>query len=884
MDWQKYETNFLATFRSLRSDSLADWLDLNFEAQISYFFELSSIQDSFRFRARHLGRRLAVLLIDEKGELQKDLLSQMIPLFEGEIYPLGPRREGDPLIYSHLLACLKALENEKEVWSWIRKLSPPLCHKKAEEVIRETLWPESIRTLQPHHIRRAALAAWLTLLRQTTGSCFASAPAILIQKKPLQFFKDLYELLSLGQLKRVFAGREYAVPMCPSIGKGELDRTIVSPERLSFSPGLIAGLSAAHLLPGDEPLLQKAKRLQSALQDLESIKTPGQVLRDLSLKGLGLTENDVADEEYLARIQMGPLIAKEGGVFYQRPSLRGQKVGDWKKKLKASQVAFQALTECSLLRVWEYTLASFCDVKTEFAKWNLYISLGMHTDKKGGIADFLYQRIDRLLQETNLEIQRLQRLYEQSVYSVRSLESLLHQASDSGRYELQAQMSRAVQESRLALDERDRNIRRAEAIAGFFSVLMQHFDKKLQEYFQEVFDPSVAEKEEHLFEDSPAGFRLLYKHGRSDASTWELIYDENAYIQSLRSFFAAVEGEIEIPPSLEKELVSSLTTELIQYIQDPEFLEGAKERSQSIGRKTPWDYVSGGTMQNLVQAYYSRAVPLTESPFFPKSALDLLRILSKEKKNGDMLIHSPTHAFVLRLDLLPEKAESKAEENFAAVKKWKCGEAIQEHIAHTLSEKLPDSQKSLFLHLFRKKHTAQTGAELRAALLDTLQTVRGKPDYGLVDSHLYEQIFLLKGEEIREALSAILHPLQNKKISQAISRVKKSFMGAYELHQTAKSIVLEAIDMPYASVDWDEKIASQIRRLGISYPHLLLFADTNWSGWFFAFVTNPFTGQLELWRLNRIGSQGYPMNDWKQWLTPANKTPWIVLPRQSEYN
>jgi hypothetical protein len=885
MDWQKFETDFLESVRSMPAGSLADRLDLNFEAQISYFFELSPIQDSFRFRARHLGRRIASLLIDENGELQKDLLAELVKELEGGIYPLGPRREGDPMIYAHLLDCLRKLNEEKEIWNWIRKFSPPLANRKAEEIIRETLWPESIKTVQTFHIRRGALAAWLTLLRQTVGSCFATAPAILIQKNPIQFFKDLYELLSLGQLRRVFSGKEYAVPMCPSIGKGDLGRPIGSLGQLSFSPGLIAGLTEAHLLPSEDSLMKKAKKLQEALQDLEAAITPEQILRDLSLKAAGLTEEDVADEEYLAQIQMGPILAREGAVFYQPPSPRAQKVADWKKRFKAAKLAFLALTECSMLRVWEYTVASFCDVKTDFAKWNLYVGLGMHPEQKGGIADFLYRTIDRKLKDANEEIHRLQGLYEQAAYSVRSLESLLYRASDAQRYELQAQMSRAVNEMQLLLDERDRTARLAEALAGSFAALIQHFDRKLQEYFQEVFDPTVAEKEEEIFEDSPAGFRLLYKHGRADASTWELIYDEKTYIQSLRSFFAAVEGEIETPPGLEKGFFTSLTTELIQFIQEPEFLEEAKKRSQAAGRKTPWDYVSGGTMQTLLQAYYSRSASLTEVAILPRSPLELLRFLSKEKKDTNLLFHSPTHAFVLRLELLPEKAESKAEENAAAARKWKCSEEMQEYIGHSLSEKLPEAKKALFLHLFRQKNVAQTSSYLREHLLEAMHAALGRPDsLGLVDSHLYEQGVLLSGHQIHDALSSILKPVQNKNISQAISKVRNSFMGSYELHQTAKSILLETSATPYTTVDWDEIIASQMRRLGFTYPHLLQFADTNWSGWFFGFVANAFTGQTELWRLNRIGTRGFPMNDWKEWLAPTNKVPWILLPRGHEYN
>src|SRR6187431_2910576 len=112
MDWQKFEAEFLDALQRGGSGPLADWLDLNFEAQISFFLELSSLQDPFRFRARHFGQRIASLLIDEKGDLQHSLLDQMLKQLEAGVYFLGPKREGDPLIYAHLLACLKALKEE----------------------------------------------------------------------------------------------------------------------------------------------------------------------------------------------------------------------------------------------------------------------------------------------------------------------------------------------------------------------------------------------------------------------------------------------------------------------------------------------------------------------------------------------------------------------------------------------------------------------------------------------------------------------------------------------------------------------------------------------------------------------------------------------------
>ena len=50
-------------------------------------------------------------------------------------------------------------------------------------------------------------------------------------------------------------------------------------------------------------------------------------------------------------------------------------------------------------------------------------------------------------------------------------------------------------------------------------------NKNSPEYFQEVYDADMHEDVEgSLYDDSPAGFRLLYKHGRRNPGTWTLIH------------------------------------------------------------------------------------------------------------------------------------------------------------------------------------------------------------------------------------------------------------------------------------------------------------------------------------------------------------------------
>jgi hypothetical protein len=81
-------------------------------------------------------------------------------------------------------------------------------------------------SLAPSHVitdrdlRVAAIAACLYPLRQNVGSCFATAPAILIQNEQLEnMLSDLQDLLSTGRITRIIAGKEYSVPSSPSLDR-----------------------------------------------------------------------------------------------------------------------------------------------------------------------------------------------------------------------------------------------------------------------------------------------------------------------------------------------------------------------------------------------------------------------------------------------------------------------------------------------------------------------------------------------------------------------------------------------------------------------------------------------------------------------------------------
>ena len=839
---------------------LADLLDLRGEALFSDAMDRAPIQDPFLYRAKRLGLKIASLLIDPQGELNQGQLAELNRLLAETPFILGPGREGDALIYGHLKRCLHLLAEEKEIWGMIRKFSPPLCHKKGEEVVQDTLWPEPIRRVQTAHVRKAVISAWLTLLRQATGSCFATAPALLIQQQdPLRFFKDLYDLLSTGQLKRTIGGREYSVPLSLSAGKGDLQKGTPFLER---SPGIRAALEAVGV--------QWTAGIEQKIKD-QAARTAEELFRSLLLEREGLTEELLRDEEHLSRMQMAPLLAKEA-VYYQKPSERSQKVSEWKKKWAAACKTFYALTECALLRTWEYTLASLSDVKIDFARWNLYVGLGIHPDHKGGVGAFLYHEIDGRLQACNREVEKLAREYEEAVGAMQALERMLEGASsEMRRNQLKAEWMTQQLAAHSLLNLRNHARAKGEQLVHIFSSLIEQYDQKLQHSFQELFDPTLLEEKGPFFSDSSAGFRLIYKHGRLDSSQWTAIYTPEEYIHCLRSFFADVENDLLVPPELGREFLAEITTALIQFIQTPEFLAAAIDRSRQIGRRSPWDYISGGTLQSLLMAYSNRDRPFTEKSVVPHSEKELLDFLSQIKGETPLLMHSPTHAFVLLPNLSVGSLESPKQ-------KW--DPQMQEHLARRVSERLPEEEKALFLHLYQQRSAAGTNALFRTHLIESLGA-HTKQKEALVDSVLYQHTPLYSAAQAKQALRDLWAALAAPgKIEVSL---EEPLLSSHDLYQITKELLLQATGKALSSIDWDQKIAETMGRLGLSRPPLLLFGDTNWSAWFFGFVVNPATGNLQLWRLNRNGTYGFPMSDWKEWFDPKNTTPWIVLSQPKEY-
>ena len=68
-----------------------------------------------------------------------------------------------------------------------------------------------------------------------------------------------------------------------------------------------------------------------------------------------------------------------------------------------------------------------------------------------------------------------------------------------------------------------------------------------------------------------------------------------------------------------------------------------------------------------------------------------------------------------------------------------------------------------------------------------------------------------------------------------------------------------------------ESVEKHLLKKGLSPPSSLVFADTNWPTFYFSIVYNPAVEDLELWRTNILGTEGFPMRMWNQFMSKEQK-------------
>lgn len=930
--------------------------------ELSIRLDRTKIQESCSVRNVLRTRRLANLLINDKGELNLAVLPKVIGFVEEYLYSLGPQRQFDAKRQLHLLSVLNQLNENKEIVRLLKSIDKPVSHKIADQVIRDTLNLPANTSITDAHARRAALSAWMCMLRQNVGSCFATAPGIIIQsEQPETFLKDLIELLNTGRLKRTFGGVEYVVPLSLTSGAGDLRRPFYLPTNdlieessLWYSPGLEAAFEACGLLGEDDNDTARVERIKKlvigAVRSISAnqpfvITNCEDIIRAVLLKEIGITEKDLADYENR------PTAMIHSGLLMSGPTSggggKGQLCATFKTKFEIACAAFRNLADNALLKAWEFSMASFAETKSQFARWNLYSSLGLEANQRGGIGACLYEVVNRKLQEANHRVQEFQEEYENLYHQLKTMETRMRSvSSEKDAAWLRAEYQTKRNEFYTFEELRDKLHSKARKLAELYNVMVEVYDQLFPKYFQEVYDADMHDVNTGPYDDSPAGFRLLYKYGRSNTSQWTLIHTPNEFIEDLVSFFTATENEVRADKAVVglDEEITEITTAIVSHLRTKEFLETALWRMASAHNapmlkdplehldkieKKPWAYTSGGTMGSLVTCYYKLSGPPAEASRWVESPTELLvflidtlkqippRIMDDFNKSGKkfMLMHSPTHAFLLKPS---EKVFKCAWENNLLTYTWVRDHLIlprkkmlnqitldgsmMQHLVEKLTPKVHENLRHYFSKTFGSIYGDKSPSEFRNHLMSGIKKDRGLRQGGQpalseeeIDSVLYTALPLFPRSELREKIEQIYGalPMLDQKVKESAMALYDTLAERYtqlrvidaaQLQNIAKALLCLAIGATSSTIDYHSEVAAAAQKLKFALPHPIVFADTNWVKDEFCFVVNPGTEQLELWRGDPIGRNGSPMAAWEQWLDGSRKDiPWGVYTKPYEY-
>jgi hypothetical protein len=923
-------------------------------AGLSNRLDRSQIQDSCSVRNVLRSRRLAKRLITDEGILDKDLLEEAIQICEKHLYFFGPERELDAYRQEHLLRCLKNLSTDETLVKHLHKISRPFFNRQADDLIRDSLGLKATHVLKDTHARRAALSAYFTYLRQSVGSCFATAPAIIIHdEQPRQFFVDIEALFSTSQLKRIYGGIEYTVPISSSWGVGDLKKPILvsldpKAKPLWESPSLILAFVAIDLIPSSLSLLQKTKKCREILLKLPffqaeashfQICTCEKIIRHALFQQLELSEEDLEDyENRPPKLMLGNLSRPGASQKLEHKCLQ------FYKTFQEASKTFRRLADNALLKSWEFTLASFSEVKASFGKWNLYSSLGFAPDDEGGIGEFLFVNLKKGLAEANAIVEEQQEVADGIYAQLKYLESRFKRAgSEEEARSLKMQLQNRNHDLNSIQEIRNKAHRKAHAFANLFNPLIDAYMSKFPLYFQEIYDAEMHDVSSGPYDDSPAGFRLIYKGGRKATGQWSAITNPSEFIDALSGFFILSESDICHLPDFEgiEEELASLISGIISHVKTPFFLETAfnrmakahnvrpvKDPLKNLDRieKKPWVYTSGGTMDNLVACYFNREEKPKEIERWVENEEELLaffidsikqlpeKMLSEyaEYPGKSFLIHSPTHAFLFKpgMPLFREAWSSKEytykwiKQEFllpreSLIQQIVLDDRMMRSIIVKLSKIVPEQFQQHFIHLCSSLPSRLHCVKFRKLLAEVIGKHR-RHFFGMIseediDAVLYSMLPLFPAHEFLKHAERVFREMDHFS-SQELENLLETYtelnsstygldlLGAKDLAEKCLALIMLTKQETSSEYPYYTMVYEAMRRLSLVMPAPLLFADSNWVKHYFGLVVGPGSGKLELWRFNLQGTEGVPMADWKQWVDGSRRDrTWGIFTNPYEY-
>lgn len=760
-----------------------------------------------------LTRRIAVELIDESGALNQGRLKAWIVNLEKEHnWRSAWTLEALKILPAKALDQVYAPDTKRDL-----RVSFGL------KIIRETLGAAENSAVTDADAKRAALAAFLTDLRQEVGSCFATAPARLIRAElPERFFKDIKDLLSLGFLRRILDGIEIEIPAASNWGRGGVDTPFLMEQERSKITHALTEVSGSSFLF----VWRRIKRLsgiQTVRQSLASLKSP-------------------YESQWLVRLR--------------------------------------ALTICPLAKVWEYTLASMSDIKLDFVHWNSFHALGIDLDHEKGLGTFLKEKMEGRLEHLNSDIEDINHHIHMSEQHLNSIGIRAKNATSESDFMYLKSASNA-ESARLSglIAERGALNENASRLSQMLGPLLKGIGTAFTEEFAEVFDPDLNAGEENLAfisDDRAAGFRLAYKHGRRDPASWTQIKNAEEWRHTLSLFFGGVPaklGHLEPFDALSPREFQLMMGWVQHWLGELDFVEAAIARCNS-NRKgaTPWTSVSGGTVHYLLSVYFELPLDdafrgLKEEVKKPSSSEELFAFLlesafSLPLGTKDHLIKKPFSGLIL---LAPEHCATFHPQWSTFYEGWRREQYpytwVRDHVVECHKERLASFRFDSF--------TAQAFLErlgpLRINIGDRWSPAQMKrallPHFpsDFIDMAIYSWLPIVRGDQLDRALAEMSIELGIEK--------KHSFSKVNPHASFTKLELFDCMRLLGASDDTCLELAA--RHLGYSLATSLPFSDSNWTREYLSFVLSPTSLKLEVWRTEPGGSSGAPMSQWmasgKRW-------------------
>lgn len=278
-------------------------------------------------------------------------------------------------------------------------------------------------------------------------------------------------------------------------------------------------------------------------------------------------------------------------------------------------------------------------------------------------------------------------------------------------------------------------------------------------------------------------------------------------------------------------------------------------------------------METLIKTYYKQEKVSQESRWV-ESPLDLLIFIIDTLKSlplaidgKPMLMNSPTHAFILHPGWRPFN-QGWQDSGFTYT--W-----IRDNILIPGKEFYEDRTLSKEEQLALMERLSVLFQPLPRAKVSEFREELVKMKVKDPDVFLYAALPLIPRSQCKAVLQQLLDPF----IFTTEFLEFPEFLTSHELQNIAKAYLFRS---PSFTGDIHLAIADRARELGLA-PQALIFADTNWANTYFAFVINPGTLELDLWRTDRTRFVGSPMESWRPWLTGQEKTPWTIFTNPTEY-